>query len=368
VLEESRPWLETMFAVDDAERRGDASAALTLMSGRTEGPDGKPFWRPWRVSRLSQVTMLGDALPAWGVSRWIAVQALETLAVPGDRRRKRCEELTLEIRGGLDGLSVHGVRDALCKLVDRDWVYRQLFLYELGGLSDFVRRCATPDLLAGADHIHDWSRAPMTALRLVERAPRTVTWTYVETGERLELPNVGSAAMVAPGEYVLGRLVPVEDGVLLDAAPLVVPRRTAQQVADDPSTWMEAVAATREDIQTAGFEHGLVNDVRPLFWHLALHEPGRPTPAVSRFSEYFARRTLVVARESFDGLSVRDPDDIDLWACVRAALLDWGVVTRLSTVAGPDDVAVFERLSHLLAPPADVVCRDLAVRLAASAA
>jgi hypothetical protein len=368
VLDEVQPWLRTMFAVDDAERRGDANEALRLMSGRVLGPDGLPFWRPWRVNRLRQVTMLGAELPAWGVSRWVAAQAHETLGVPGDRRRRRCEELALEIRGGLDGLSVYGDGDAVCKLMDRDWVYRQLFLYELGGLSEFVRRVATPDLLAGADHIHDWARAPMTAFRLVERAPGTVTWHSVETGEQLALPNIGSAAMVVPSEHVLGRLVPVEEGVMLEAAPLVVPERTARQVADDPSSWMDAVSAAREDIETGGFEHGLVSDVRGTIWQLVLLEPGQPLPAASEFDTCLARRVLTLARECLDGATVWGPEDVDPWACLRAALLHGGVVSQLLTVAGRHDIAVFERLSHLLAPPADVVCRDLVAELGVTAA
>ena len=42
VLEESEPWLETMVAVDEAERRGGAKDTLRLMSGRALGPDNPP--------------------------------------------------------------------------------------------------------------------------------------------------------------------------------------------------------------------------------------------------------------------------------------------------------------------------------------
>lgn len=368
MLEETRPWLGTMFAVDDAERRGDARAALELMSGRMLGPDGRQFWRPSRVDRLSQVAMLGPALPRWAVSRWIVAQAHGNLGGPRDQRRKRCQELAMEVRGGLHGLSAHGETDARCKLMDRDWVYRQLFLYEMGGLSDFVRRCAAPDLLAGADHIHDWARAPMEALRLVERAPGTVTWERVESEERLELPNIGSAAMVVPGEHVLGRLVPFEEGVMLEATPLVVPEPTARRVARDPSSWMDAVAEAREDLDTSGFEHGVVSDVREVVWQLALHEPGRPVPATSELDAYLARRALVLGRECLDGRLPRDDDDLDPWACLRAALLSQPVVARLPSVAKRSDIGVVDELSGQLASPADVVCRDLARELGTTAA
>ena len=180
------------------ELRGDAAGALRLIQGHLLGPDGKPFWRPWRVDRLAQIVMLGPALPAWAISRWLVAQAHETFGRPGDPRRRRSLELALEVRGGTHGLSVHGHDDAMCKLIDHDWVYRQLFLYDLGGLSDFIRSTAAADLLAGADHIHDWARAPMSALRLVDRSASTVTWERIDDGERLVLANIGSAAARRP--------------------------------------------------------------------------------------------------------------------------------------------------------------------------
>lgn len=287
---------------------------------------------------------------------------------PQSSYRDRDASEVLEIRGSLDGLSTHDELDARCKLMDRDWVYRQLFLYELGGLSTFVRRVATPDLLAGADHIRDWVKTPMTALQLVERAPGTVTWEYVETGELLELPNIGSAAMVVPGEYVLGRLVPIEAGVMLESAPLVVPQRTARRVADDPGSWTEAVAAARDDVETGGFEHGLASDVRQMVWQLGLHDFRQPLPEASELDTHFARRALATARVCLDVGSVWHADDLDPWACLRAALLDPRVFMTVPTVAGSGDIEVFERLSRLLAPPADVVCRDLMDELATRAA
>ena len=179
-----RPWLGTMHAVDEAERRGDAQAALQLIHGRLVGPDGGPFWRPARINRLTQVVMLGSALPRWAVTRWVLAQARDGLGPPGDPVRRHCLARAIEVRGGTHGLSHHGEADAIAKIVDHDWVYRQLYLYELGGLARFVRTGVTPDLVAGADHLHDWMRAPMFALRLVDRAPDTVTWERLDTGER----------------------------------------------------------------------------------------------------------------------------------------------------------------------------------------
>ena len=77
-------------------------------------------------------------------------------------------------------------------------------------------------------------------------------------------------------------------------------------------------------------------------------------------------------RWSSPGPSLRDgyvvePDDVDPWACVRAALLSLSVVTRLPAVAQPGDEAVLDRLAELLAPPVDLICRDLARKVRAAA-
>src|SRR6266545_3069824 len=65
------PLVATMAAADDAEARGDAEGALKIMNDIECGPDGKPFWRPWRVQRLYQLVTLRDLLPPWAGSRWI---------------------------------------------------------------------------------------------------------------------------------------------------------------------------------------------------------------------------------------------------------------------------------------------------------
>ncbi len=361
-----RPWLDTMLAVDDAERRGDAGEAMSLMGHRLVGPDGRTFWRPARISRLSQVVMLGPALPRWAVSRWIVAQAHDALGRPGDPLRGRCLELAIDVRGGTDGLSAWGEHDARCKIIDHDWVYRQLYLYELGGLARYVRTHATRDLLDGADHIHDWARAPMAALRLVARAPALVTWQRLDTGERLDLANIGSAAVVAPDEHVIGRLVPIESGRMFEGAPLVVPRVTAERVAADPSSWVDAVKASRSDIETGGFDDGLAHDVRDLIWQVVLQDPTGELPTEAEIGAQLARRTLALARTCVDEQYAAEPGDVDPWSCLRAALLSLSVVARLPAVAEPGDAPVLDRLADLLAAPADFVCRSLARQVRAA--
>ena len=354
------PWLKTMVAVDDAERRGDAEAALLLMSSRLLGPDGRPFWRPARVSRLSQVVLLGSTMPRWAVSRWIVAQAHDWCARPGDPVRGNALERAIEVRGGTDGLSTRDEVDAQCKIFDHDWVFRQIYLYELGGLARFVRSRGTPDLLAGADHIHDWARAPMEALRLVERTPGTVIWHRVASGDRVELANIGTAAVVMPGQYALGRLVPISSGRMFEGAPLVVPRRVAERVAGDPASWVDAVRASRTEIQTGGDDDGLAHDVRDLVWQLVLRDPAADRPPVADIGAHLARRALALAGTIVADGYVVEPDDVDPWSCLRAALLSLSVVTRLPAVAERGDDAVLDRLGDLLAQPVDTLCRDLA--------
>lgn len=358
-----RPWLHCIAAVDDAERRGDAEEALRIIEGRLLGPDGQAFWRPARISRLSQVVLLGTALPGWAVSRWIVGQAHDSLGPPGDPFRRRCLELAIDVRGGTDGLSEWGVDDAQCKVFDHDWVYRQLYLYELGGLARFVRSRASPELLARADHLDGWVRAPITALRLVARAPGRVSWLRLDTGERHDLANLGSAAVVAVGDHVIGRLVPIESGTMFEGAPLVVPQVAAERVAADPSSWIEAVRASRAEIQTGGFDNGLAHDVRDLVWQRMLRDPAEPDLDEEQIGAHLAGRTLTLASDLLDGQHAVEPDDVDPWACLRAALLSLSVVVRLAEVADPEDAELFDRLADLLAPPVDAVCGNLARHL-----
>ncbi len=347
-------------AVDEAEHRGDAQEAMRLIHEQMLGPDGQAFWRPARINRLSQVVLLGPTCRA-GRSRAGSSRRRTTRSgPPGDRLTLRCLDLAIEVRGGTEGLSQYGEEDARCKVVDHDWVFRQLYLYELGGLARFVRSRATPDLVAGADRIHDWIRAPMAALRLVDRASDTVTWERLDTGEEVEVANIGSAAVVIPGEHVLGRLVPIESGWMLEGAPLVVPRAAAERVAADPPSWLDAVRDWRPEIQTGGFDDGLAHDVRDLVWQLVLREPGDPVPGPEEVGTHLATRTLALVRECLEEEHEVAPDDVDTWACLRAALLSLSVVFRLPSVAEPEDAERLECLSELLAPPVDVICRWLA--------
>ena len=78
-----------------------------------------------------QLVALGAALPRWATSRWILAQAAQTLDASSRARAQRAFAVTREIggspAGGNDNL------DHRAKIMDHDWVFRQAFLYELGG-------------------------------------------------------------------------------------------------------------------------------------------------------------------------------------------------------------------------------------------
>ena len=132
-----------------------------VMEAFATGPDGRYFWRPWRATYLTQIAMLGPLLPAWVTSRWICGQALQSLPAGRQDVSIRAFERAAEVRGGLAALPGADAADAHGRVIDHDWVYRQLFLYDLGGLDLFVREKASSTLLARADSVREWGRGAM---------------------------------------------------------------------------------------------------------------------------------------------------------------------------------------------------------------
>lgn len=354
-----------MFAIDDAEARGDAEAALALLSEKPFGPDGKLFWRPWRVRYLTQLAALGPMVPRWATSRWILAQALQAMHEESRDRARRALELAIELRGGEGELPGVDELDAKCKVMDHDWVYRQVFLYELGGLHDFLRRRASADLVAGADRIREWARAPIGAYRLLDRAADVTTWEDIATGAEIRLANIGSGALVVPEERVIGRLVTIEGGSMFEAAPLVVTRRVGEQVAQDPAGWVDILLSARGDVAggqivTSGLSDGpgLLSDVPAAIWRYAVLKLSGPIPS-SDLAPATAKAILELARVQLVTPVDDDPSDLDAWACLSAGLLEPGVSLALLEVMEPRDRELLHQLAERLADPAASLCRRL---------
>jgi len=365
----------TMAAADDAEARGDAAGALEIMSDIEFGPDGKPFWRPWRVQRLCQLVTLQNLLPPWAASRWILAQACQSL----DFRAQSLAamDLAVKARGGLAVLPGTDSVDRRCKVMDHDWLYRQAFLYDLGGLRRFLTRRASGDLVAGADQINAWCRASMGGYRLLRKSPRTLTWEDLATRRHVDVLNLGGAALIEIGECAIGRVVPIRGGEMFETAPLGVPGQVAEAVASSPSSWIETITAAchkygvgpRRDgmmaaIQLSGLhDFGMLTDVPQTVWRTGL-EPERvragkrlSTDPESVFTEALehcgAGLRLVEQRD--------DPELVDAWPELAAALVEPGVLDALSGLARPEWKGAWSDLAELLPEPAAAICFQLAV-------
>lgn len=343
--------------------------------------DGKPFWRPERLLRLGQLISFGPSLPAWATSRWILAQAMVVLDEPSRGRHRKASEIAIRARGGprtLKGLSSF---DARVKVMDHDWIYRQLVLFELGGLAHFVTRVASPDLLVGADRIDEWRRTPMGGFRLVEKADRHLVFEALGAGDSIEPINLGGATLLEVGDCVIGRAVPIEAGTMWESAPLMVPDEVARRVADEPHGWVGAIEeACREPgpggkptISTFCNEFGMLTDVpEPVRLGLArlVAEQGPPRPKDMSLGDLVRddakRFVLAAVAGELDEYDL-DQDLASPWPPVAASLLEPGVLELVVDALSPSDAAAVATLADRLAGPAADLCRWLALELRQSA-
>lgn len=353
------PYIALTFDVDAAERRGDARGALDLIEQRLFGPDGELYWRPWRITRLSQMANFGPWLPRWATSRWLLEQALQDLPSSRHPGVAKAFATVAAVLGGLDGVRRPDGEDPHIKVMDHDWVFRQCLLYEYGGLASYLRRAA-PDFVVGADHIHDWVRAPMGGFRYEARSPSTTTWVDLATDERVEIANIGSAAMLVEGEHAIGRMVPIESGRMFETMPLGVPEAVARAVAAAPTDWIDILKDARargEEVETGGFRFGFLTDVRMEVAAITLYDD------LDLLDKYEQRVDAFIdtVRRAFREQPTDDPEVIDVWACIAAEILNWNVFATLARKPRPGQEELFARLGKVLAEPAARFCRDLSV-------
>lgn len=348
-------------------------AALHLIQQDLAHRSGLDFWRPERLRRLVQLALFEGALPRWATSRWILAQAAQHLDPRTRSRFLRALQVAIETRG-VESLTGVDERDARVKVMDHDWVFRQLWLYELGALEHFVRRVASPDLLAGADHIDEWSRAPMGAFRLVSESSRSSTLLDLGSGDQVSVINMGSTSRLEEGDCAIGRLVPIAEGAMFESAPLSVPDQVADQVADQPGAWVAAVRAgchapkdASPQLVTTVSEFGMLTDVpRVLQLDLALQAARRRGAGRGPRDPAVAGAALV--REAVRSGLPEVVEDVKAWPMVAAWILEPDVFLALvGTGLGPDDVGGLLRLADLLVGPAAWVCRGIAQEVAAAA-
>jgi hypothetical protein len=357
--------MRTLFQADEAERRGDAAGALDLLEATGKDEHNRPIWRPWRLQYLAQFAELGPVLPRWAHSRWILAQAGQWLEADNRQGVFSAMQKAIDVRGGAQRLPGRDAADRQARVMDHDWVYRQLLLYEMGTLDRFRRRRATGDLLAGADDMAAWSRASIDAYRLVERGPSSITWQRERDGALLRTPNAGCASMLWPGDPVLGRVVPTEDQQIFESAPLPVTDAVATRVAADPDSWLTALGEWDLYCEvvplTRPREHaGLLVELSPRIWqNVVCDQPD--TFALPCFSPgELAQGALSLGGFMLDEFEPPDFPHLDTWACIAAAFVEPAVVGHLVAHADAGERALLERLAGHLSEPADAVCLRVA--------
>jgi hypothetical protein len=362
------PFVRIQMAVNARERAGDAAGALDLMDQHRYGPDGRPYWAWWRVERLVQIASMPDLLPGWAMSRWLLSQALIHLDEATRRITTRSLELACRVGGCPELVAARdpGDRDVVCRIMDHDWVYRQAFLYDHGGLRHFLAGGFAPVLVRHADSIEEWAGAPMAAYRLVAQAPRTLTWHDLATGDRVESLNLGAAVQLTPGDCVIGRTVPSEQGRLFESEPLRVGADVAEAVADRPAGWAKALE--RGDAATMGWEgdgFNLLTDVPTHVWRGLAED--HSTVLVDKYGEDFEHQEVVLTSGELDTMTADlviaalagrlDEGALpDPWPCVAAAAVAPGVWPVVLGRLDRRDATALAGLGEKLAGPAAELC------------
>lgn len=367
--------LRILRVVDEAEARGDARGALDLVLHDQRMRREANFWRPEKLTRLLQLTGLGPALPRWATSRWILAQAAQWLDEDNRDRTDEAFEAAFEAGGFDPGRYAHD-EDLRTKILDHNWVFRQAFLYDLGGLRHFLDTAASADLVAGADQVQDWAGIPLGAYRLVRETPKRVTWFDLGAGEEVDTANLGAASLLEPGDHALGRLVPLRDGRMFEAAPLYVPEQVAHEVADDPASWVAALARVGhpdpgEDhvIGTAGHDFPLLTDVPAVVGQMMMLELERSVHGRTPDAESPdpVAMELGLVRAAVEGRLPQEMSGASIWPVVAATLLDPSVFLRLASPPRPGDPDAWRRLANRLAGPAADLCREVAAVMGTAA-
>ncbi|MBM7507602.1 hypothetical protein JOE61_001416 [Nocardioides salarius] len=235
---------EAFAASQAAELRGDWAAALRHYRR-------VPMFRDSTYGeQLEVLAALGDDAPGWLVARWLTVTARRHGV---DQRRSK-----VAFEAGMALAHPHGVdlealdltypEQATSQLWGRDWMMRQLEVYELGGLRDLLLPVPppvglAPELVERGGPVTRWGRAAMGGYRIGGLDDEVRTLHDARSGAPREILDLGLGEQVDEGTHVLGRLVPVDDepGLVLEGPPLVVDEPTAAAVAGRPPGWAEIV-------------------------------------------------------------------------------------------------------------------------------
>lgn len=361
-----------MFAADEREVQADAAGALRVVEGMPVDSMGRTFWRPERVRRLRQLVSLGDSAPAWVWARWVVAQAAQ--CTPGDL--SLAIDRAVQTRGGPSTLWGVDAIDAECKVIDHDWVYRQLVLHEYGGLATFIRMRASRALLARAQGVEAWAGAPMGAYELCDEAPGRLTWRDLGSDRLVDTVNLGGAALCMPGAHVIGRVVESGGASVFESPPLCVPPDVAAAVADSPPDWISALAdgcrgpygPVLAEFVAKVHRFDLLCDM-PCDVRRQMMQPDDPALRADQLAsggnglQYDVALVLAALAGELDLAG----EGVPVAPLVAAALLEPGTTEALEGLLVPSDAAALSWLGRVLAPPADVLCERLAAGLSDAA-
>lgn len=314
-------------------------------------------------------------------ARWVISQAAQ--ATPGDPNRAL--HVAIETRGGRSTLWGVDDVDAQAKVMDHDWVYRQLVLHEYGGLAAFLDTRAGKNLIERAPGIERWVAAPMGGFELLLEGADRILWFDLGARKVVETINIGAAAMLADGECVIGRMVECDGVSLFESAPLCVPHAVAKRVSGEPGAWVAVVAEACHDATgqilaqlVARFhDFDLLCDLPTRVRRQLVQPPDGDLSADQvgtggNGQEYDAALVLAALAGEIDVEGEGDGDctcdgcqDVarPLASLVAAAVLEPGTADALLPLLVPSDGRELKQLAHVLAAPADEVCRRWASRL-----
>lgn len=246
IASQMTPEHHAAFAASQAaELRGDWAGALThyrrvpMFAQSTHG------------EQLEVMAALGDDAPGWLVARWLTVLARRH---SDDQQRSKVAfraVMALAHPRGVDlgKLGVSHPEQASAQVWGRDWMVRQLEVYELTGLLHLLLPYPPPvglarELVARAGPVSEWGYAAMGGYRLgaVDDQVRTVHDAH--TGATREVLDLGLGEQLTEDGHVLGRLVPIDaqPGLVFESPPLDVDEATAVAVAKHPTDWPEILA------------------------------------------------------------------------------------------------------------------------------
>lgn len=303
---------------------------------------------------LATLAELGDDAPSWMYSRWATVQAL--------RHRP------LDDHGGGSDLE-------LCagSLLQRDWVVRQLRVFDDGGLRDFLAARAGVGLVARCDDLAAWADAPMGGYRLEAERHGRLRVIDLGCGRRLDLLDLGLLACHEPGTCVIGRLVPTSapPWTMFESAPLVVDEETAVAVAGErlEGRWFDRLAEAEGCARLAPCyasipDPSLVSDLPQQAWLGLL-----PEAALRREddSATCADLALAVIATVLDHTELLGAEIEVARHAIAAVLLEPGLQDQVrQRYAVPARAGAWRTLAEVVPGPAQVRCRRYA-ELAAGA-